>query len=121
MTDIATAIQSLNKKGGNSHEFVVRGEPTNEAEYNSNVDYVSGADANGTAIFSDTKPYTWSEVSAEKALLQTEYDNNQYQRDRASAYPSLQDQLDMQYWDSVNGTTTWKDKIAEVKADNPKP
>jgi hypothetical protein len=27
----------------------------------------------------------------------------------------------MQYWDSVNGTTTWKDKIAEVKADNPKP
>ena len=66
MTDIATAIQSLNKKGGNSHEFVVRGEPTNEAEYNSNVDYVSGSDANGTAIFSDTKPYTWSEVNAEK-------------------------------------------------------
>ena len=58
MTDIATAIQSLNTKGGNSHEFVVRGEPTNEAEYNSNVDYVSGSDANGTAIFSDTKPYT---------------------------------------------------------------
>ena len=26
MTDIATAIQSLNKKGGNSHEFVVRGD-----------------------------------------------------------------------------------------------
>jgi hypothetical protein len=52
----------------------VRGEPTNEAEYNSGVDYVSGADANGTAIFSDTKPYTWSEVSAEKALLQTKYE-----------------------------------------------
>jgi hypothetical protein len=121
MTDIATAIQSLNKKGGNSHQYVVRGEPTNEAEYNSDVDYVSGADANGTAIFSDTKPYTWSEVSAEKALLQTEYDNNQYQRDRASAYPSLQDQLDMQYWDSVNGTNTWKDKIAEVKTTYPKP
>jgi hypothetical protein len=121
MTDIATAIQSLNKKGNVNHEFVVRGEPTTEAEYNSNVDYVSGADANGTAIFSDTKPYTWSEVSAEKALLQTEYDNNQYQRDRASAYPSIQDQLDMQYWDSVNNTTTWKDAVAQVKADNPKP
>jgi hypothetical protein len=66
------------------------------------------------------KPYTWSEVSAEKALLQTEYDNNQYQRDRASAYPSLQDQLDMQYWDSVNGTNTWEDKIAEVKTTYPK-
>jgi hypothetical protein len=120
MTDIATAIQSLNKKNDNNHEFVVRGEPTNEAEYNSNVDYVSGADANGTAIFSDTKPYTWSEVSAEKDLLQTEYDNNQYQRDRASAYPSIQDQLDMQYWDSVNGTTTWTDAVAKVKSDNPK-
>ena len=121
MTDIATAIQSLNKKGNVNHEFVVRGEPTTEAEYNSGVDFVSGADANGTAIFSDTKPYTWSEVSAEKALLQTEYDNNEYQRDRASAYPSIQDQLDMQYWDSVNGTSTWSDKIAEVKTDNPKP
>jgi len=27
----------------------------------------------------------------------------------------------MQYWDSVNDTTTWKDHIAQVKADNPKP
>ena len=121
MTDIATAIQSLNKKGGNSHEFVVRGEPTNEAEYNSGVDYVSGADANGTAIFSDTKPYTWSEVSAEKALLQTEYDNKQYQRDRAKAYPSLEEQMDMQYWDKVNGTNNWETKIAEIKAQFPKP
>ena len=40
---------------------------------------------------------------------------------RQNAYASIQDQLDMQYWDSVNGTTTWKDHIAKVKADNPKP
>jgi len=26
----------------------------------------------------------------------------------------------MQYWDNVNGTTTWEDAIAKVKADNPK-
>jgi hypothetical protein len=39
---------------------------------------------------------------------------------RASAYPSIQEQLDMQYWDSVNGTTTWADAIAKVKADYPK-
>ena len=45
----------------------------------------------------------------------------QYARDRATAYPSIQDQLDMQYWDSVNGTTTWKDAIAAVKTENPKP
>ena len=40
---------------------------------------------------------------------------------RQSAYPSVTDQLDMQYWDAVNGTTTWKDAIAKVKSDNPKP
>ena len=50
-----------------------------------------------------------------------EYDANQYQRDRATAYPSIQEQLDMQYWDSVNGTTTWKDAVAKVKSNNPKP
>tara|TARA_Y100001970_G_C13429446_1_gene460392 strand:+ start:151 stop:453 length:303 start_codon:yes stop_codon:yes gene_type:complete len=40
---------------------------------------------------------------------------------RIDAYPSVGDQLDMQYWDAVNGTTTWKDAIAKVKSDNPKP
>ncbi len=45
---------------------------------------------------------------------------DQYKIDREVAYPSIQEQLDMQYWDSVNGTTTWKDAIAKVKSDNPK-
>ena len=45
----------------------------------------------------------------------------QYKSDRALAYASVGDQLDMQYWDAVNGTTTWKDHVAKVKADNPKP
>ena len=44
----------------------------------------------------------------------------QYQRDRAKEYPTIQEQLDMQYWDNVNGTTNWEDAIAKVKADNPK-
>ncbi len=39
---------------------------------------------------------------------------------RARAYPSIQDQLDMQYKDLLNGTTTWKDTVAKVKLDNPK-
>ena len=43
------------------------------------------------------------------------------QEARKNSYKSIQDQLDMQYWDSVNGTTTWTDHIAQVKADNPKP
>lgn len=43
------------------------------------------------------------------------------QEARKKLYPSIQEQLDMQYWDSVNGTTTWKDKIAEIKAAHPFP
>ena len=40
---------------------------------------------------------------------------------RKTAYGDLGDQLDMQYHDNVNGTTTWKDHVAKVKADNPIP
>jgi uncharacterized protein YcbX len=61
-----------------------------------------------------------SEVE-ESTRLQAEYDSQQYARDRATAYPSLTDQADMQYWDSVNDTTAWADAIAAVKAEFPKP
>ena len=44
-----------------------------------------------------------------------------YIQARQEAYGSIADQLDMMYWDNVNGTTTWKDHIAQVKSDNPKP
>ena len=43
------------------------------------------------------------------------------QQERKKLYPSIQDQLDMQYWDSINGTTKWKDKIAEIKTAKPLP
>ena len=46
---------------------------------------------------------------------------NGYKTARQEAYGSVQDQLDMQYWDGVNGTTIWADHIAQVKEDNPKP
>lgn len=67
-----------------------------------------------------TKP-TEKEINAKIAELQADYDVKQYQRDRATSYPSIQEQLDIQYWDSVNGTTKWKEAIAKVKTDNPKP
>ena len=35
-------------------------------------------------------------------------------------YPEIHEQLDMMYHDQVDGTTTWKDAIAQIKADNPK-
>ena len=67
-----------------------------------------------------TEP-TQAEIDVEITRLQAEYDVQAYTRDRAIAYPSLQDQADMQYWDLVNGTTTWADAIAAVKAAHPKP
>jgi|TARA_R110000764_G_scaffold202557_1_gene287810 hypothetical protein len=42
----------------------------------------------------------------------------QYRRD---AYPSIGDQLDMQYKDAANSTTTWRDAIAAVKTKYAKP
>jgi len=48
-------------------------------------------------------------------------ENDSYKSKRRAAYPSHQAQLDMQYWDKKNGTTTWVDAIAKVKSDNPKP
>ena len=55
-----------------------------------------------------------------QAELQSEYDNNQYQRDRANDYPPIEEQLDMQYWDKINGTNNWETMIAEIKARYPK-
>lgn len=57
------------------------------------------------------------DLAAAQALVTA----NQYKAQRATAYPSIQEQLDMQYWDSVNGTTTWADAIAAVKQEFPKP
>ena len=68
----------------------------------------------------DDQP-TDEEINAEWERLKTAKAAIKYQGDRAEEYPSIGDQLDMQYWDQINGTSTWKDAIAKVKTDNPKP
>jgi len=64
-----------------------------------------------------------SEIDAEIARLQAEYDANQYQRDRQ--YPDIGDQLDTLFHDMTAGKGTkdgeWYKAIEQVKADNPKP
>ena len=81
----------------------------------------TGTDYSGLNWLDSGSAPTEAEIDTELARLNTEYNNNKYQRDRAIAYPSIQDQLDMQYWDKKNGTTTWVDAVAKVKSDNPKP
>jgi hypothetical protein len=44
-----------------------------------------------------------------------------YRRDRLDEYLPLTEQLDLLYWDGVNGTTDWSDHVAGVKANHPKP
>ena len=62
-----------------------------------------------------------SKIDTARTTLNTEAAAIKYKTDRAVAYPSIQEQLDLQYWDQVNGTTKWKEAIAKVKSDHPKP
>ena len=112
MTDIASAIKALKDDA----EFVISGEPTNEAEYDSQVKFVSGSDENGTAVFGD-QLFTWAEVSAKQTELQAEYDANEYQRLRAAKYPSWEDQLDDIFHNGIDG---WKSTVQAVKDKYPK-
>ena len=125
MTSILKAIETLNKENNNSHEFIIEGEPSNQTEYERDVKYISSEDNNGFAVFSDTQPYTWSEVNTKKSALQTTYNNEQYKRDRASAYPEIKEQLDKLWHDIDNGTLTksgdFYTAINTVKTNNPKP
>jgi len=83
---------------------------------------VIGNDINTCEIewHNGTTPISKSDIETKMVEVQAEYDANQYQRDREIAYPTWQDQMDMQYKDLLNGTTTWKDAVAKVKSDNPK-
>ena len=67
MTTIARALSELGIK-----EWVLRGEPTSEAEFNSMFRKVTGADSNGSAIESSNPSdfgTTWKAVSDKKAAL----------------------------------------------------
>ena len=64
---------------------------------------------------------TQAQLDALETEAQAEENLQNILNARATAYPSIQEQLDMQYWDKVNGTTNWEDAIAKVKLDNPKP
>ena len=116
MIDIAKVLYALG-----IHDIIVHGSPSSETEFFTQCKKIVGTTETSEAILSTDREdfgITWAEVKAKFDEMQTEYDANQYQRDRQ--YPSIGDQLDMQYHDSVRGTTTWVDAVAKVKADNPK-
>ena len=99
MIDIISAIVAINPDA----KVSVNAEDYNQITWH-----------DGTAVISK------SDIQAKQAELQTAYDAKDYSRNREIAYPTWQDQMDMQYKDLLNGTTTWKDAVAKVKSDNPK-
>ena len=66
-----------------------------------------------------TQP-TQSEIDAEIIRLQAEYDSQAYARNRKAEYDQL-NQFEMQFDDDRDSTTTWVDKINEIKGRHPKP
>jgi hypothetical protein len=81
---------------------------------------ISADDINTVQWFAGTTPIPSNEILAKQQELITEYNSKQYQRDRVKDYPSLADQLDMQYWDKINGTNKWQQAINAVKQKYPK-
>ena len=94
------------------HQAIMRAYPEVVLSYSVEGNF----DASGNAVTIEQ-----SKVDAARTALNAEAAAIKYKTDRAAAYASIGDQLDMQYWDAVNGTTTWKDHVAKIKSDNPKP
>ena len=108
-SDLAANLWAVEFDGSNGHIEYNDGTP-NEAI--TDVDaFQAKIDAHAALDVAETTPPT-EEASfaamgyAEKRLLR--------------GYASIGDQLDMQYHDNVDSTTTWKDHVAKVKSDYPK-
>ena len=76
---------------------------------------VSGTDIDDCEIewLEDTTPISKADIKAK--LKSMAYIDN-----RKNEYPTWQEQMDLQYWDKVNGTSTWQEKINEIKNKYPK-
>ena len=74
-------------------------------------------DINQIIWYNGTTPIPKADIEAKQAELETAYNNNKYQRDRAAEYPSVKDQLDKIYH---SGIDEWKKLIKTTKDKYPK-
>jgi len=72
-------------------------------------------------VAADFNPPSNVDILAKIAELEEIWQANLYYWDRKYAYPTWPEQLDMQYNDAIDGTTTWKDAIQAIKVKYPKP
>lgn len=99
---------------------------TGHIEYNDGTanETISSIDAYST-ITNDHATLKAANATADAeaaTALATEQNTYAHKRlyDETTSYASIGEQLDQQYHDAVNGTTTWKDGVAAVKAAHPK-
>jgi hypothetical protein len=83
-----------------------------------NAEWVLRGDVLEWLDLEQTEP-TQEEIDAEVIRLQAEYDSQAYARNRKAEYDQL-NQFEMQFDDKRDGTTTWVDKINEIKGRHPK-
>jgi len=98
-----------------------------EVQYNDGTDNLAITDISAYSTITNlwtsakaTADTAASDAATAQTALEATYGYKR-QNDATTKYASLGDQLDQQYKDAVNGTTTWKDAIAAVKAAHPKP
>ena len=91
-----------------------------EAIYKAYAGTVVSIDDSAGAFDKDGKSVTLdnAKVTAARKTIDDEYAAKKYQRDRATEYPSVVDQLDLIFH---SGIDAWKAKIKETKDKYPKP
>jgi hypothetical protein len=94
-----------------------------EVDFRTEVVLVDNSDGQGPRISEWNAPEpqpSEAELSAAEPVANAAEASEAAIHSRRVSYGNISDQLDMMYWDQVNGTNIWFDHIAKVKADNPK-
>jgi len=80
---------------------------------------VRGNDVKQITWLEETTPIAEADILAKQAELQADYEAKEYQRNRASEYPSMGEQLDMIYH-AGQGGDAFQAAIQAVKDKHPK-
>lgn len=85
------------------------------------VEIYEGVGATSKWVLSANDDVNLNWIMRNGAFVERDAPPVDYSLRRKVAYGDIGEQLDMQYKDALNGTTTWKDHIAAVKAANAAP
>ena len=114
MAQLSTKIKKyLASNGVNTVDFM--SDVLLQDDSNGSGPYIKAWNVSGVA-----QP-TAEQLNAVDSAADLEERQNAVRATRKNAYGDLGSQLDMQYHDSKDGTTTWKDHVEAVKTANPIP